>query len=94
MAPHFLLGELVALVVRPVAQRRVGHPDVPDGVEVDSSVLMPGLLPAVAASDFLGDLLADLGGRRGHDVQVSRIRRQVVARTLDFDEGRDECLPP
>ena len=32
---HFVLGELVTLVVRPVAQRRVGHPDVPDGIEED-----------------------------------------------------------
>ena len=31
----FVLGELVALVVRPVPQRRVGHPDVPHRVEVD-----------------------------------------------------------
>ena len=30
-----VLGELVTLVVRPVAQRRVGHPDVPDRVEED-----------------------------------------------------------
>ena len=30
-----VLGELVALVVAPVAQRRVRHPDVPHRVEVD-----------------------------------------------------------
>ena len=88
---HFVLGELVTLVVRPVAQRRVGHPDVPHRVEEDvgAHAWAP---PAVADERFFGDLLADLGGRRGHDVQVSRIRRQVVARALDFDERGDERL--
>ena len=84
-----VLGELVALVVRPVAQRRVGHPDVPDRVEEDV-VGAHAWPPAVSSrSRFLGDLLADLGGRGGHDVQVARVRRQVVARTLDLDEGGD-----
>src|SRR5215217_7936204 len=41
---------------------------------------------------LLGDFLADLGGRRRHDVQVSRIRRQIVPGALDFDEGRDKGL--
>ncbi|OKH72866.1 hypothetical protein EB74_22580 [Mycobacterium sp. SWH-M5] len=33
--PDLVAGELMPLVVRPVAQRRVGHADVPDGVEED-----------------------------------------------------------
>ena len=30
---HLVLGELMTLVMGPVAQRRVGHPDIPHGVE-------------------------------------------------------------
>ena len=41
---------------------------------------------------FFGDFLADLGRRRGHDVQVSRVRRQVVARAFHFDERRHQRL--
>ncbi len=41
---------------------------------------------------LLGDLLADLGGRRGHDVQVARVRRQVIAGALDLDERGDQRL--
>ena len=48
----FVLGELMTLVVRPVAQRRIGHPDVPDGVEenVGAHAWPP---PAVADRDSL-----------------------------------------
>ena len=35
IALHFVLGELVTLVVDAVAQRGVRHPDVPHRVEVD-----------------------------------------------------------
>ena len=47
-----VLGELVTLVVRAVAQGRVGHPDVPDRVEEDvgSHACAP---PAVADRDSL-----------------------------------------
>src|ERR1017187_7434916 len=41
---------------------------------------------------FFGDLFADLGGRGGHDVQVARIRRQIVASTLDLDKRGDQSL--
>ena len=49
---HLVGGELMAFVVRAVAQGRVGHPDVPDRVEEDVVMLMLGLLP-VADSDSL-----------------------------------------
>ncbi len=46
---HFLLGELVTLVVRPVAQRRVGDADVPHRIEEDVGAHALGLLRALAA---------------------------------------------
>ena len=58
------------------------------------SVLMPDAPVAALTAmpqSLLGDLLADLGGRRGHDVEVARIRRQVVARALDLDERGDHA---
>src|SRR6202012_5515883 len=41
---------------------------------------------------FLGDLLADLGGRGGHDVEVARIRGQVIPGAFDLDERGDQGL--
>ena len=59
--------------------------------------LLPDAAPRASARrrrDRLsfGDLLADLGGGRGHDVEVPGVRRQVVAGTLHLDERRDERL--
>src|SRR5579875_74536 len=44
---------------------------------------------APLAEQVLGELLADLHRRGGHDVQVARVGRQVVARPGDLDEHRD-----
>ena len=86
---HVLLGELVSLGVRSVAQRRVGHPHV-EGVGVRHQ---RPCRTDVLALHVSGDLVADLCRGRGHDVEVAGVRREEVAGALDLDEDRrpDGC---
>ena len=86
MACDLVVGELVAFVVRAVPQRRVRDPDVPDGRSAGHRA------PPATGKRFFGDLLADLGGRGGHDVEVARVRRQVIPGALDLDERGDHGL--
>ena len=100
---HLLGGELVPLVVRPVAQAGVGQPEVelaprlvavgagpgPGQSRVSAGRLMRAPSPR---SHRAGDVLADLRGGGGHDVEVAGVRRQVVARALDLDEDRHPGL--
>src|SRR5699024_12618293 len=41
----------------------------------------------------LGDVVADLGGGGGHDVEVAGVRREEVTGALDLDEDRDTRHP-
>jgi len=82
-----LLGKLVRHRVAAVAQGGVG-----DAYRAECSCghLLGSVIFFRVA---LGDDLADLGGGRGHDVQVARVLGQVVTGALDLEEHATLALP-
>ena len=87
---HLVLGELVALGVRAVAQRRVGHAGRRVGPRHGTRRSCPR--ERSSPSRLCRRSPRRPGGRGGHDVQVAGVRRQVVARALDLDEDGDHGL--
>ena len=84
---HLLGGELVALVVRAVAQAGVGQADV----EVVATTCgrarsARGLRRRSVLTSRLGHPFSRARRRGGHDVEVAGVRRQEVARALDLEE--------
>ena len=67
------------LACEPVAEGRIGEPDVELAGEGHAAA------PSIEWASFLAD--PRRGGR--HDVEVAGIRRQVVAASLDFEQDRD-----
>src|SRR5262245_49118588 len=54
-----------------------------------SEYVMASSWSGARGEQLAGGLLAHLGGRRGHDVEVAGVRRQVVAGSLDLEERGD-----